>query len=189
MYRIIVSVFVFTALVLLGAGSQVCAQTINVNNCPNINGTWEFVQEKIIDCDLGTSYPSPTRVSTSGTVTFSQNEYNNCLFSAQKVIGTSTGDPKEGDIVNFTGVIYNGGNKITMQSIIKWDTVPSTGYRIPSSSVFGNLTFNKRSKVGTKITFTGNSHMGLDYDLGLPILQWPPYHCAESSYTVLIPQQ
>jgi hypothetical protein len=186
MYRIIIGVFVFLALVFLGVRSQVYAQDINVNNCPNINGTWNFVQEKIIACDSAPSYPVPTRVSTSGTVTFSQNPANNCLFSAQKVIESSTGDPKVGNIVNFAGVIYNGGKKITMQSIIKWDTVPSTSYRIPSMSSFGDLKFNKKTKVGTEITFAGNSHMGLDYDL--PTLALPPYHCAESSYTVLTRQ-
>jgi len=183
MNRIIVGVAFFAALVCLGVGSQVCAQTINVNNCPNINGTWNFVQEKVIHCDES-PYPDPTRIITSGRITFSQDENNNCLFTAVKVIDTSTGDPRVGATVNFTGVIYHGGSKIAMQSIIKWNTGVAGDYRVTSSSVFGDLTVNKRTKVGTKITLAGNSHMGLDFYSSTA----PSVHCAESQYSVLTPQ-
>jgi hypothetical protein len=183
MYRVIVGVVIFAALACCGIWSNVCAQDINVNNCPNINGTWNFVQEKIIHCDQS-PYPAPTWISTSGRVTFSQDEGNNCLFSAVKVIDTSNGDPRAGATVYFTGVIYGGGTKIAMQSIIKWNTGAALDYRVTSSSVFGDLTVNKKTKVGTKITLAGNSHMGSDFYSSTA----PSVHCAESQYSVLTPQ-
>lgn len=205
MYRIIVGFIVFAAFVFLGGGSYVEAQT-TITTCPDISGTWLFVQHKITLWDNSSKAPT----SSSGSFTISQNTgednfgiVNNCLFTAEKVVKTAsdTIPPFSGNIARYTGVIV--GSKITMQALPKryidiYGSNDTGGYIIPPVTFTGEFTkfSRRRPKVPIEIQYTGNDHVGEAYTeevhIGYP--GNPPYpgnpfvlRVAESVYGTMIP--
>ena len=126
-----------------------------------------------------------TRVTSTGTFTFYQHAENNCLFTAYKTVESATGGTTP---AWYTGVIYGNGSKITIQTLLKWDTdgrgIDPTDYNVPPASLYGKFKFNSKGNKVTEITYEGNVHMGDGFYTGDNISR---PHCAESIYTVMIP--
>ena len=165
MYRIISISLVIVAF-LLGLGTFVGAQ-----NCPNIDGEWRF-ESTLIGYVTGVPNPGVKYpITKSGAWTFYQIP-GDCFFSAYRYVNTVSGSTSTiGEENYITGVIYGNGSKIAMT------LKPSN--ESPPGMFFGEIQFERKSKIPTQITYVGHAFIG-DLNVSSPL---PGGYWGQAAYT------
>lgn len=178
MYRAIVDVVIFAALVCHGVGSQVCAQTQPaLPTCPDFSGNYVFYEQKLRVCsDNDTTGEALKNSRSTGTLVLYQqpnpaqpalgipeSPYG-CLFKAEKTTtwdnGVELTTPR---ITKYAGVFRS--KTVIMQAVPKPATVYGD-YVTPPVVVFGDITkTDKKTKAPTEIKFSWNANEGEMYDM------------------------